>query len=248
MRPKYTFKSAFATDFEHIPPKNGRPTVLYLHGFCSDCWGRKPETVKAFCLAHGVGLFRFDYAGHGSDRENFAKADFKIWKEQVLEVIDEALAGDIVCVGSSMGGWLSLLAAIERPERVRGVIGLAAAPNFVRRFAKLVTPEQEAELREKGRFTFGTDDFTYTITGRFIDTATAECLPEGEKTWPVGCPVHLIQGMKDACLPWHFALDFAAALASENVEVKLLKSSDHRLNDDDAVAELKNSLAKFVNI
>ena len=54
--------------------------------------------------------------------------------------------------------------------------------------------------------------------------------------------------MKDACLPWHFALDFAAALASENVEVKLLKSSDHRLNDDDAVAELKNSLAKFVNI
>ena len=212
--PKYTFKSAFATDFEHIPPKNGRPTVLYLHGFCSDCWGRKPETVKAFCLAHGVGLFRFDYAG----------------------------------VGSSMGGWLSLLAAIERPERVRGVIGLAAAPNFVRRFAKLVTPEQEAELREKGRFTFGTDDFTYTITGRFIDTATAECLPEGEKTWPVGCPVHLIQGMKDACLPWHFALDFAAALASENVEVKLLKSSDHRLNDDDAVAELKNSLAKFVNI
>ena len=67
----------------------------------------------------------------------------------MLEVIDEALAGDIVCVGSSMGGWLSLLAAIERPERVRGVIGLAAAPNFVRRFAKLVTPEQEAELREK---------------------------------------------------------------------------------------------------
>ena len=131
---------------------------------------------------------------------------------------------------------------------VRGVIGLAAAPNFVRRFAKLVTPEQEAELREKGRFTFGTDDFTYTITGRFIDTATAECLPEGKKTWPVGCPVHLIQGMKDACLPWHFALDFAAALASENVEVKLLKSSNHRLNDDDAVAELKNSLAKFVNI
>ena len=168
--------------------------------------------------------------------------------EIVDNAIDEALAGDIVCVGSSMGGWLSLLAAIERPERVRGVIGLAAAPNFVRRFAKLVTPEQEAELREKGRFTFGTDDFTYTITGRFIDTATAECLPEGEKTWPVGCPVHLIQGMKDACLPWHFALDFAAALASENVEVKLLKSSDHRLNDDDAVAELKNSLAKFVNI
>ncbi len=107
---KYTFKSSFATEFEYIPPKNNRPTVLYLHGFCSDCWGKKPETVKAFCLERGWGLFRFDYAGHGSDRENFEKADFEIWKNQILEVIDQTIEGDIVCVGSSMGGWLSLLA------------------------------------------------------------------------------------------------------------------------------------------
>jgi len=248
LMPKYTFKSAFATDFEHILPKNGQPTVLYLHGFCSDCWGKKPETVKAFCLAHGVGLFRFDYAGHGSDRDNLENADFKIWKEQMLEAIDEAITGDIVCVGSSMGGWLSLLAAIERPERIKGVIGMAAAPNFVKYFAKLVTPEQEADLREKGKFIFGNKDFAYTITQRFIDTAMAECLPEGKNSWPIRCPVHLIQGMEDASLPWQFVPDFAAAIASDQVEIKLLKTSNHRLNDEDAAEELENSLAKIVNI
>ncbi len=246
--PKYTFKSGFATDFEYIPPKNGRPTVLYLHGFCSDCWGKKPETVKGFCLGLGVGLFRFDYAGHGSDRDNFEKADFKIWKGQVLEVIDEAITGDIVCVGSSMGGWLSLLAAIERPERVKGVIGLAAAPNFVSRFSGLITAAQREELAQKGKFPFDTGDFAYTITKRFIDTAMAECLPEEENGWPIACPVHFIQGMKDKSLPWRCALDFVRAAASPMVELKLLKSSDHRLNDEDAQEELKNSLAKIVNI
>ncbi len=244
---KYTFKSSFATEFEYIPPKINCPTVLYLHGFCSDCWGKKPETVKAFCVERGWGLFRFDYAGHGSDRENFEKADFEIWKNQMLEVIDQTIKGDIVCVGSSMGGWLSLLAAIERPQRVKGVIGLAAAPNFVRHFASLVTPEQQRQLQDEGRFSYGNADFSYVITKRFIDTAMENCLPE-DQSWPVLCPVHLIQGMRDASLPWQSALDFAASIASEQVEVKLLKASNHRLNDDVAAAELYNSLANIVNI
>lgn len=245
---KYTFNSGFATDFEHILPKSDRPTIVYLHGFCSDCWGKKPETVKKFCLDNGVGLFRFDYAGHGSDRENFAAADFEIWQNQVLEVIDTAVEGDVVCVGSSMGGWLALLAAVKRPERVKGVIGLAAAPNFVRRFAAAIPPEQQKELEEKGSFAFDTGDFAYVITRRFVDTAMAACLPEGKGSWPVFCPVHFIQGMEDKSLPWRCALDFAEAVSSSAVEVKLLKSSNHRLNDDDAARELVNSLTKIVNI
>ena len=245
---KYTFKSSFATDFEYIAPKNNAPTILYLHGFCSDCWGKKPETVKSFCLEHGVGLFRFDYAGHGSDRKNLDKADFEIWKNQVLEVIDEAITGDVICVGSSMGGWLSLIAAIERPARVKGVIGLAAAPNFVKRFAAMVAAEQKADLEKKGQFSFGNKDFTYTITQKFIDTAFQNCLPEDEKSWAIDCPVHFIQGMQDASLPWQCALDFVQAVQSEKVELKLLKASNHRLNDDEAQAELLNSLSKVVNI
>ena len=245
---KYTFKSSFATDFEYIAPKNNAPTILYLHGFCSDCWGKKPETVKRFCLEHGVGLFRFDYAGHGSDKENLEKADFEIWKGQVLEIIDDVLKGDIVCVGSSMGGWLSLIAAIERPKCVKGVVGLAAAPNFVRRFADLITDEQKKELEETGKFSYGNKDFAYTITQKFIDTAFRNCLPEEENAWPIDCPVHFIQGMQDASLPWQCALTFAQAVRSENVEIKLLKSANHRLNDEESQNELVNSLLKVVNI
>lgn len=245
---KYTFNSHFATDFEHIAPKNNRPTVLYLHGFCSDAWGRKPEAVKSVCLESGLGFMRFDFAGHGSNASEFENADFEIWKNQVFEAVEKLISGDVVLVGSSMGGWLALLAAVKYPERVKGLVGLAAAPNFVRRFAALITPEQKRELERHGRFVIVNNDFSYTITSRFVETAMASCLPEDGSPWNVFCPVHLIQGMNDASVPWREVLVYAERIVSERTEIKLLKNSDHRLNDDAAIAELRNSVANIVNI
>ena len=245
---KYTFNSHFATDFEYIEPKNNNLTIVYLHGFCSDAWGHKPEVVKKVCEELGLGFVRFDYAGHGSDYENFARADFEVWKNQVFEVIENVVKGNFVMVGASMGGWLSLLTAIKYPERVRGVVGLAAAPNFVRRFEKIITDEQKAELEKNGYFKITNNDFTYTITARFIETAKASCLPEGENLWKIDCPVHLIQGMKDASVPWQEVLRYAQYITSEKVVVKLLKDANHRLNDEKTASEIRNSVINIVNI
>lgn len=246
--PKYTFNSHFATDFEYVAPKNDKPTVLYLHGFCSNAWGRKPETVKEVCLQTGAGFLRFDFAGHGSSAADFDKADFDVWKNQVFEAVETIVPGDCVAVGSSMGGWVAMIAAVKYPERVKGLIGLAAAPNFVRRFAALITPEQKRELETRGRFVIVNNDFSYTITSRFVETALASCLPEDGTPWDIRCPVHLIQGMKDASVPWREVLVYAERMVSEKTEVKLLKNSNHRLNDDEALAELRNSVANIVNI
>ena len=244
---KYTFNSHFATDFEHIPPKNGLPTVLYLHGFCSNAWGYKPETVKNVCLEQGLGFVRFDFAGHGSDVDNFENADFSIWKNQVFEVIEKIIAGDIIVVGSSMGGWLAMLAAINYPERIKGLVGLAAAPNFVKYFADLITVEQKQDLERCGKFKIVNNDFEYTITARFIETALASCLPD-DQPWKINCPVHLLQGILDASLPWRSVLDYAKRITSKNIVIKLLKDSNHRLNDKTAIDELRVSLVNIVNI
>jgi len=246
--PKYTFNSDFATEFEHITPKLNKPTILYLHGFCSTPWGRKPEAVKSFCQEHGVGLLRFEYAGHGSDVGNFEKADFLIWKDQMFEMIDKVVKGDIIVAGSSMGGWLALIAAIERPERIKGVIGLAAAPNFVKFFKDNITPEQKKQLEENGKFVFALPSFSYTITQKFIDTGMTCLLPEDGTLWPVDCPVHLLQGMKDDSMPWKIVPEMTKLLRSERVTVKLLKWANHRLGDDESLNELKSSLANIVNI
>ena len=246
--PKYTFKSQYATEFEYIAPKSQNPTVLYLHGFCSNPWGRKPDTVKEYCEKYGVGFYRFEFAGHGSDESNFESADFNIWKNQVIEIIDNVLKGDVYLVGSSMGGWISLLAAIERPERIKGIVGLAAAPNFIKLFEPYMTPEQKQQLIVEGKFRFGNDDFEYTITKKFIDSALENCLDDTAKQWDINCPVHLLQGMKDASYAWRGVLDIAKKIAHENVVVKIMKNADHRLGDDKSIQELFNSLVNIVNI
>ena len=244
---KYTFKSHFATDFEHILPKNNLPTVLYLHGFCSNAWGQKPETVKQECIKLGLGFVRFDFAGHGSDNNNFMQADFNIWIEQAAEIVEKIIKRDIIVIGSSMGGWIAMLIAIKYPERVKGLIGLAAAPNFVKFFADSISDQQKHDLQAKGYFNIVNNDFSYTITNRFVQTALSACLPEKEK-WPIYCPVHLIQGMNDASLSWQLSLQFAQQISSAEVEVKVLKNSNHRLNDETAFHELRQSIANIVNI
>lgn len=244
---KYTFKSHFATDFEYIEPKNNLPTVLYLHGFCSNAWGQKPETVKQECIKLGLGFVRFDFAGHGSDSNNFIQSDFNIWIEQASEVVEKIIKGDVIAIGSSMGGWIAMLMAIKYPDRVKGLIGLAAAPNFVKFFADSISEQQKQDLMAKGYFNITNNDFTYTITNKFVQTALSACLPEKEN-WPIYCPVHLMQGMKDASLQWRMVLQFAQQIISDKVEIKLLKSSNHRLNDDTALKELRQSIVNIVNI
>jgi len=155
--PSRTYDTQFTTNFEYInkelKPKQ-KFTILYTHGFCSDPWGRKPEEIKKWCLKNDIPMYRYELAGHGSDNARFEEADINTWKAQILEIIDKYITGDIVVVGSSLGGWLSLLAAINRPERIKGVLGLAAAPDFTIDHMKYVTAAQRAEMEKYGKITY----------------------------------------------------------------------------------------------
>lgn len=122
-------------------------------------------------LSAGLDFLRFELAGHGSDIANYAKADFNVWKRQTLEVIDTLVEGDVLMVGSSIGGWLSLIAARERPERVKGLIGLAAAPECQKDlYAYAFNEEQIAKLESGESLEFGTKDFSYVFTKKLIDS------------------------------------------------------------------------------
>lgn len=242
------FKTNFTTKFEYSQAKSlptHKISVIYIHGLFSDCWGRKPESVKEWCEARGIGFFRYELAGHGSDSARYEEADMAVWKAQILEVIDEMVDGPVVLVGSSIGGWLSLLAAAERPDRVRGVVGLAAAPDFTKDLEQYIfTPEQKQTMAQTGRLEFATKDFSYTFTKKMFDTAREMCLLGREI--PIDCPVHLLQGMKDDCIAPDKAMNIAKCLRSSQVAVKMLKNSNHRLCNQEDIRELFNSLESMV--
>lgn len=244
----YTFKSNFTTKIDFRKAKSAKThnlTVVYVHGLYSDPWGRKPENIAEWCAERGIDFFRFELAGHGSDSARYEEADFGVWKQQVLEVLDELVKTDVIMVGSSIGGWLSLVAGIERPLQVKGILGLAAAPDFTADMEKYVfTAEQKQTMEQAGRLEFPTADFTYVFTKKMFDSARQNLLLTG--IIPITCPVHLIQGQKDASLDPNKALNTARALESNEVVVKLLKESNHRLGRDEDLLETRNSLQALI--
>ncbi len=243
---KHKYKSQFTTNFELCKGFSKTSlTIFYIHGLYSNPYGRKPEEVKAFCQKEGLNFFRFELIGHGEDKENYEKADINVWKDQVLEAIDNLVEGDLILIGSSLGGWLSLLAAIARPKRVKGIIGMSAAADFTADISEyLLTPELKKELEEKGRIEIMCGDHPYVFTQKLIDSGTENLLLNNKIK--ITCPVHLIQGQQDQSQDWRKALKIAAQLESEQVTVKLLKNSTHRLGDDEAIEEILNSLNSII--
>lgn len=250
----HTFKAKFTTKIELSQEKSLKThknsadlTVVYIHGLFSDPWGRKPEEVKSFCEENNLNFCRFELAGHGSDKENYENIDFNDWKNQVLEVLDELVHGDVIMVGSSLGGWLSLVAAKERPNRVKGVVGLAAAPDFTYDIEQYIfTPEQKTEMKEKGKILFPMKDFTYIFTSKIFDTARENLLLN--KELPITCPVHLLQGSEDKNVLPDKPFKIMKCLTSEDVVVKIIKGGNHRLGRDIDIAEMKKSLASVCGL
>lgn len=244
----HKFKSNFTTNFEYSQVKSSEThkiSVIYVHGLCSDPWGRKPESIKTFCKQHNLDFLRFELAGHGSDSANYEQGDLNIWREQLLEMIDDVVKGDILLIGMSVGGWMALLAGVARPQRVKAIIGISAAPDFASiLYDEYMTSAQKEELEANGKVGFSTRDFTYVFTKRLFETARENALLNAPI--PINCPVHLLQGMKDANFPWEKTLEIAQKITSGKVTVKLLKSSSHRMQEPNDIAEMFKSIETLI--
>lgn len=208
------------------------PTVLFLPGLRSDMEGAKALWLERHCRQQGRGFVRFDYRGHGRSDGRFEDHTLSDWLADTLAVLDRAVVGPALLVGSSMGGWLMLLAALARPERVVGLVGIAAAPDFTEeQMWARATPEQQAALRAHGILhvpsPYGPP---LPVTLRLIEDGRRHLLLGGPI--PIRCPVHLLHGQADADVPWETALRLAARLDSAAVTLELIKDGDHRLSRD----------------
>jgi pimeloyl-ACP methyl ester carboxylesterase len=217
--------------------RDGRgPALLFLPGYMSDMEGGKATALDAWAAAEGRAFLRFDYGGCGASEGAFEAQSLAEWRDDVLEVIDNlAPPGPVLVVGSSMGGWLMLLAALARPERVAGLVGIAAAPDFTRWG---FTGEQKRAIREQGRLEESSPygDAPYVTTRTFWDSGEALTLLDAEIA--VDCPVRLLHGLEDPDVPFEVLLDLVARLRSPDVQATLVKGGDHRLSRPGDIALL----------
>ena len=217
--------------------------VVFLGGFMSDMSGTKATFLEKAMHELGYGYTRFDYRGHGESVGVFTDATIGLWQSDVLHILDNIVQKPCVLVGSSMGGWMMLLAALARPTQVQALVGIAAAPDFtIRLMWEKMTPQQRHILLEEGVLQVPTEyGFEpYAITRQLIEESKQHVLLDEEIA--IECPVRLLHGMKDPDVPCEFAPLIAQQIASEDVEVQLIKSGDHRLSEPSDLNRLQQTI------
>jgi pimeloyl-ACP methyl ester carboxylesterase len=189
--------------------------------------GAKAVALDRFAATRGIAMLRFDYSGTGSSGGDFEQGTLGGWLGEARAMIEALTEGPLIVVGSSMGGWIGLHLALQIPERVQAVVGIAAAPDFT---DWGFTSEQKAELHEKGRLarprTEGGDP--QVTTRRFWESGQSLRLLGGPIA--VDCPVRLIHGDADRDVPWAIAIRLMAELRSADVQLNIIKGGGHRLS------------------
>lgn len=223
--------------FRHTP--GAGPTLVFLPGYMSDMAGSKACTVFDWAAAQERSCLLLDYSGCGESSGDFSGGTLSRWRGEVAALVKAHCPGSVVLIGSSMGGWLMLLVALEMPERVSALVGIAAAPDFTdwgydaAQKAQLAAGETVLEDNAYGY------DPTPTHPAFWAD-GQAQRLLDGEIT--LTCPVRLLHGQADADVPWERSLKLAEALRSADVQVVLVKDGDHRLSRDADIALLLRTI------
>jgi pimeloyl-ACP methyl ester carboxylesterase len=201
----------------------------------SDMTGTKALALEAWAMANGRALRRFDYGGCGESPGDFEGQSLADWRDDAIAMIDDLAPAPVVLVGSSMGGWLMLLAALARPGRVVGMVGIAAAPDFT---DWGFDSEEKATIIRDGRLVQPTPygDQPYVTTRTFWESGEGLKLLESEIA--LDCPVRLIHGQQDPDVPHSVSLRIADRLRSADVQTILIKDGDHRLSRAQDIALL----------
>jgi pimeloyl-ACP methyl ester carboxylesterase len=218
------------------------PTILFLPGYMSDMAGTKALALEAWARAEGRAFLRFDYGGCGTSPGKFAEQTLADWRDDAVAMID-SVDGPVVLVGSSMGGWIMLLAALARTECVAGLVGIAAAPDFTdwgyTSAEKAVLRRGELLVRPSAYAADGTP-----TSAAFWHSGEALRLLGSEIA--LDCPVRLLHGQADDEVPPAISLQVAERLRSSDVQTILVKEGDHRLSRPQDLALLTATLAHLL--
>ena len=238
------------SDTQFLETANGRriayvktegtgPTILFLSGLKSDMEGTKAVALEAWAKAEGRAFLRFDYSGHGQSSGQFTDGSIGDWHEDTLAVVDMLIDGPVLVVGSSMGGWQSLLLSRARPGRVVGLVTIAAAPDFTEDgYWAGFTDDQKAELERDGSVSIPSEyDEDYIITKRLIEDGRDHLVLRSPLT--LDMPVRFLQGTEDTAVSTAQAVKLLEHVDGDDIRLTLVKGADHRFSDEECLRTIQ---------
>ena len=230
----------------HQTPGAG-PGIVFLGGFRSDMTGTKALWLEDWAGAQGRAFLRFDYSGHGQSSGAFEEGAIGDWFEDAAALIAARTTGPQVLVGSSMGGWIALLLARLMPQRIAGLVGIAAAPDFTEdSMWSSFTEDQRQSLMTVGRLELPSDyaPEPYVITRRLIEEGRANLVLRAPL--PLPFPTRFLQGTADTDVPVSVALRLLDHVVGEDIRLTLVKGADHRFSTPDCLALIGQAVAEVL--
>lgn len=224
------------------------PVIVFCPGYASDMTGSKALALESWCRHQGHALLRFDYAGHGASEGVFTENGIGDWAADAGFILNHVAADrDVVLVGSSMGGWISLLLGVQLEARLKGLVLIAPAPDFTESL-------MNHELTAEQRLTLETTGVVYQhseygeplpFSRALIERSAAHLVMRSPIR--ISCPVRILHGMKDEAVPWQLSLKLVENLANDDVRLVYVKNGDHRLSRPEDLALLKQALATLLD-
>ena len=218
------------------------PGVMFLGGFKSDMTGTKATALQDWADENDRAYLRFDYSAHGASEGAWQDATITQWRQDALDMLDQRTEGPQILVGSSMGGWMALLAAMARPDRVKALVLIAPAADFTE---SLIWEQLPFHIREQ----IETEGQWLRPNAYGEPYAITKALIEDGRTWsllnapiPFDGPVRILHGWQDKDVPWSHGLRVLEQLTSKDVRYELSKAGDHGLSTPDDLKALADAI------
>jgi pimeloyl-ACP methyl ester carboxylesterase len=212
------------------------PGVVFLGGFASDMTGTKATHLEGWARAAGRAFLRFDYTGHGASSGAFEAGCIGDWARDAGDALARLTEGPQILVGSSMGGWIALLLARRAPERVAGLVGIAAAPDFTEDSMWAgMDAARRALLDEAGRIEIPSEyGAPLVVTRRLIEDGRANLVLRDPLALPF--PVRLLHGTADADVDVSVGMRLIAHMDCADARITFVKDADHRFSAPENLA------------
>ncbi len=222
------------------------PGIVFLAGLKSDMEGTKAVHLESWARNHGRAFLRFDYSGHGVSSGRFEDGCIGDWVADAREIVERLTDGPQILVGSSMGGWISLILAREIKEKISGIVGIAAAPDFTEDgFWAGFDAGQRAELMEKGRIFLPSEyDEPYLVTRRLIEDGRRQLVLRAPLDLPF--PTRLLQGDADSSVALSVPLRLLERARGDDIRLTIVKGADHRFSTPACLALIEASVSEVI--
>ncbi len=222
------------------------PGVIFLGGLKSDMTGSKAMYLEDWAKSQGRSFLRFDYSGHGQSSQEFTDGCIGDWAEDAQFAIETLTQGPQLLVGSSMGGWISLLMSKRIPERMMGLVTIAAAPDFTEDgFWAEFDEDQKRQVMEEGQVALPSDyGEPYIITRRMIEDGRNQLVMREPLALPF--PVRMVQGTADTSVKTETALNLLKFATCDDIRLTLVRNKDHSFSDPECLTLIEASIGEVL--